>query len=82
MSKSNILGEIYGTRRGIVNLLLLIRLDSLTSLNILAVCLLLPRAGSMDDGFDPRQCVAPVWSYNVAGPGRRDLRLRPGFAPG
>ena len=61
---------------------LLIRLCSLTSPNNLAVCLFLPGAGSMENGFHVRLCVAPIGFYNVARPGRSDLRLRPGFAPG
>jgi hypothetical protein len=77
---SNTSGEIYESRRGIPNLL--IRLGSLTFLNNLAACLVLPRAASLENSIRVQLCVGPTRFYNVAGPGQNDRRLRPGFAPG
>jgi hypothetical protein len=61
---------------------LLICLDFLIPSNNLAGRLVLPRAGSMENGFELPLCVAPTRFYNVAGPGRNDRRVRPGFTPG
>lgn len=59
----NTSGEIHATCQGIPNLL--IRWGLLTSPNDLAVCLFLPRAGSVENGFDLRLCVAPIGLYNT-----------------
>ena len=61
---------------------LLIRLGLLTSLKNLAVQSILQRDGSMENSFKVRLCVAPAGLYNVARPGRSNLRLRPRLTPG